>query len=99
MAAPAGGTVEIVDVPQHQRYEIRVGGDMVGLADYHLGDGTIDFVHTEIERSRRGTGLGAQLVRAALDDVRSRGRFRVIPTCSYVAAWMEHHPEYSDLLA
>jgi predicted GNAT family acetyltransferase len=92
MAAGRDG-IEVVDVPQHQRF------DMVGLADYHKGEGPIDFVHTEVDRSRRNQGLASHLVRSALDDVRARDRFKVVPSCSYVARWIDTHPEYHDLLA
>jgi uncharacterized protein len=37
-------------------------------------------------------------VRHALDDVRAAGR-TVIPTCWYVAQFIDEHPEYEDLLA
>jgi predicted GNAT family acetyltransferase len=46
----------------------------------------------------RGRGLGSELVRAALDDVRRRGA-TVVPTCWYVAEFIDAHPEYGDLLA
>jgi predicted GNAT family acetyltransferase len=99
MSAGRTGSIEVVDVPQRQRFEIRDGGEMVGLADYHLGDGTIDFVHTEVDHDRRNQGLASQLVRGALDDVRARHRFRVIASCSYVARWIDAHPDYRPLLA
>jgi predicted GNAT family acetyltransferase len=56
------------------------------------------FHHTEIDAPLRGDGLGAELVRGALDDVRARGR-TIFPTCWYVAAFVDEHPEYHDLLA
>jgi hypothetical protein len=36
-------------------------------------------------------------VRAALDDVRSRGG-TVVPLCPFVRGWIERHPEYRDLV-
>jgi predicted GNAT family acetyltransferase len=54
--------------------------------------------HTEIDHRRRGQGLGAVLVRGALEDVRSLGA-RVDPQCSYVAQFIDRHPEFNDLLA
>src|SRR5688572_4551988 len=84
---------------QQQRYELLVDGDLAGIADYRdLGDGNVLFPHTEIAGSRRGQGLGAVLVRGALDDVRSRGQ-RVVPQCWYVAQFIRDHADYRDLLA
>ena len=55
------------------RYEISVDDRVVGFADYQQEDDTFVFPHTEIEWSMRGQGLGAELVRYALDDVRRNG--------------------------
>jgi uncharacterized protein len=81
------------------RYELYVGDDLAGVADYwETSDGPLVFPHTEIDPSRRGQGLGAVLVRGALDDVRSRGR-TVVPQCWYVAQFIREHPEYRELAA
>jgi predicted GNAT family acetyltransferase len=45
-----------------------------------------------------GTGVGSQLVRGALDDLRVRG-LRLVPLCPFVAAYVRRHPEYADLVA
>jgi hypothetical protein len=37
-------------------------------------------------------------VRSALDAARSRG-LQVTPMCPFVRAYIEHHPEYRDLVA
>jgi predicted GNAT family acetyltransferase len=51
-----------------------------------------------IEPSMRNRGLGAELVRGALDDVRARGG-TVVAHCWYVAEFIDQHTEYADLLA
>jgi uncharacterized protein len=84
--------------PQRSRYEIFVEGELAGIADYSERGDAVVFPHTVIDPSMRGRNLGAQLVRAALDDVRGTGK-RVIPSCWYVAQFIDEHPEYQDLLA
>ncbi len=79
------------------RYEINLDGRLAGIADYRADGDTIVFPHTEIEPAMRNQGLGAELVRAALDDVRARGG-RVVAQCWYVAEFIDQHPEYADLL-
>jgi predicted GNAT family acetyltransferase len=80
------------------RYEIYVGGELAGVADYHRTDDDVFvFPHTEIDRARRGRGLAAELVRAALDDVRAGGG-TVDPRCWYVARFIDENPGYRDLL-
>ena len=86
-----------VDSPEHHRYELRSGDEVVGFLVYRLGDGVITLVHTEVDPARSGQGHAASLARGALDDARSRG-LRVVPSCPYVAAYVEKHPEYADLV-
>lgn len=83
---------------ERSRYELTVDGELAGVADYSILDGSVLMPHTEVESRRRGQGLAAILVRAALDDLRSSGR-SVIPQCWYVAQFIEQHPEYGDLVA
>ena len=84
--------------PDASRYEIVRDGRVVGIAEYADRGDVMLFHHTEIDRPLRGDGLGAQLVQGALDDVRAHGR-RIIPTCWYVAQFVDEHPDYGDLLA
>ncbi|MGX5655246.1 GNAT family N-acetyltransferase [Geodermatophilus nigrescens] len=86
------------DAPDADRYEIRDGDRLLGLAAYQRRGETVVFTHTEIDPDSEGSGLGGKLVRAALDDVRGRGG-SVVPQCSFVRGWIERHPEYGDLVA
>ncbi|HVF74065.1 MAG TPA: GNAT family N-acetyltransferase [Acidimicrobiales bacterium] len=83
---------------ERSRYELYVDDDLVGIADYRIDGDLVVFPHTEVRHDMQGRGFGAQLVQAALDDVRTEGR-RVVPRCWYVAEFVENHPEYTDLLA
>jgi uncharacterized protein len=89
--------LSVRDDSEHSRYELRVDGTVAGVAEYVLDGSTIVFPHTVIDPARRGQGLGAVLVRAALDDARELGR-RVVPDCWYVRAFIDEHPEYRSLL-
>ncbi|RXW33380.1 GNAT family N-acetyltransferase [Propioniciclava flava] len=90
--------IAIRNHPEAQRYEITLDGHLAGFADYMLTDGLITFTHTEIDPAYEGQGLGSQLVRAALDDVRATGERTVLPLCPFVKAWIQRHPDYMDLL-
>lgn len=87
------------DNPDRQRYEISRGGQVVGFAEHHpFADGVEAFPHTVIDEAHQGQGLAGTLVREALADVRARG-VKVVPSCWYVAQWIERHPDHRDLLA
>ena len=86
-----------VDSPDRHRYELRSGDEVVGFIAYRLGDGVITLVHTEVDPAHSGQGHAATLARGALDDARSRG-LRVVPSCPYVASYVEKHPDYADIV-
>ena len=83
--------------PEELRYEARRDGQLVGLIRYRIEPGVVVLVHTEVDDEVEGTGVGSQLVRGALDDLRGRG-LRLVPVCPFVAAYLRRHPEYADLL-
>jgi predicted GNAT family acetyltransferase len=87
------------DNPAAGRYEVTVDGEPAGFAAYRIHGDRIIFTHTEVDDAYEGRGVGGALARAALDDVRARGQYRVTALCPFISAWIERHPDYQDLLA
>ena len=92
-----GMSFEVRNNVTASRYELLEDGALVGIADYEVVGDRVVFPHTEVVRERRGQGLGALLVRGALDDVRPSGR-AVVPSCWFVAEFIDDHPEYQELV-
>jgi predicted GNAT family acetyltransferase/glutaredoxin len=98
---PGSGSIEdaeVVDVPEANRYELRLGGCLLGLAAYRRRPGYIVFTHTEVDGSLEGRGLGSRLAAAALADAGRQG-LEVVPLCPFIAHYIASHPEYEPLLA
>ena len=89
-------STEVIDVPSRDRYEIVRDGTVVGHAAYQKAGRLVVFTHTEVDPAMEGLGIGGQLVRGALDHVRTLG-LPVLPICPFVQGWMARHPEYADL--
>ncbi len=87
----------VVDVPDRRRFELRVGGEAIGFAQYVRRGGRLIFVHTEVDDAWGGQGLGSVLARGALDAARAEG-VPIVPLCPFIAAYVERHPEYQDLV-
>jgi predicted GNAT family acetyltransferase len=97
MAIP--GELTVVENADERRYEARVGSEVVGFLEYRLAqDGRMMLLHTEVDPSVEGEGVGSQLVAWVLDDIRRRG-LGMVPYCPFVRAYVRRHPEYSDLAA
>lgn len=87
----------VVDVPDAGRFELRVGDEVAGYAEYRSTATGTAFTHTVVETRFEGRGLGSVLVRGALDATRAAGR-PVLPFCPFVRSYVERHPEYLDLV-
>ncbi|MDD2765174.1 MAG: GNAT family N-acetyltransferase [Opitutaceae bacterium] len=82
--------------PAASRYEIEVEGHLA-MAEYALEGDRIVFTHTFVPPELRGRGIAEKLVRPALEEARRQGR-RVVPRCSYVAAFIRRNPEFQPLV-
>ncbi len=88
---------QVRDNQAEQRYELDVPGG-VAIAAYERRGEAIAFTHTEVPAGAEGQGGASRLIRGALADVRARD-LKVVPLCSFVAAYIDRHPEDQDLLA
>jgi predicted GNAT family acetyltransferase len=89
--------LEIVDVPEQRRYEVRVRSRVVGHTRYALQGGSIALLHTEIDPSMEGKGVGSRLAAAALAESTSRG-LSVVVRCPFIAAYVRRHlQDYPDV--
>ncbi|RRO20460.1 N-acetyltransferase [Saccharopolyspora rhizosphaerae] len=87
----------IEDNPAANRFEVRVGGELAGFAEYKLRDGQISLLHTEVGEQFSGQGVAGALVRGALDEARRR-ELAVLPFCPFVRGWIAKHPDHVDLV-
>jgi predicted GNAT family acetyltransferase len=95
----ANSDLRIVDEPVAQRYEARLGNDVVGYSEYRRVErDRLILFHTEIDPAFEGQGFGSRLAKGVLDDIRARG-FRVTVKCPFMAAFLKRHREYEDLVA
>ncbi len=84
---------EVEDATERSRYELRVDGEVVGWADYRrLDDGRVLLPHAEVDPKMGGRGLGSALAQAVFEDLLEQG-VEAVPTCSFMAAHLERHPE------
>lgn len=75
---------------ERKRYEARRGTEVVAFAEYRPVANAVMFTHTEVDKKLGGQGIGSQLIRFALEDVRAKGQ-NAIPMCPFVAAFIQRH--------
>ena len=90
-------TMQVTDNPAHHRYELPLDG-RTAYASYRRDGNVLLVYHTEVPREFEGRGIGSTLVKGMLDLARAQD-LKVKPLCSFVAAYMQRHPEFSDIRA
>lgn len=91
-------SLQIRDNTEEHRYEALIDGRLAGFIQYRLQDGRMTMVHTEVEPAYEGHGVGSELAKVALEDVRERG-LKVVPRCPFIARYVRRQPDlYLDLV-
>jgi hypothetical protein len=62
------------------------------VLDYTLAAGVMTVTHTRVPPPIEGRGIAGELMREAMSAARANG-WRVIPACSYAAAYLHKHPQ------
>ncbi len=83
----------VIHDKEAHRFTVEVEG-MKAVLNYRLQGERMLFLHTGVPPALEGRGIGRALVRAGLTYARERG-YRIVPLCSFVAAYLRRHPEYS----
>ena len=89
--------IVVADAPERERYELSLDDEVVGFTAYRARPGLIAFIHTEVQESVQGRGLGDRLIGFALQDARARG-LQVLPFCPFVKAFIERNREFETLV-
>lgn len=73
-------------------------GCLIAEITFPLIDDIYYITHTYVDSSLRGQGVAGALMEAALSYI-AKEEGKMIPTCTYAAAWCEAHPEAACLTA
>ncbi len=88
---------DVIDRPDRNRFELVTDGHLA-FAAYEREGEVLRMTHTIVPAALSGRGIGTKLIAGALALVRAEG-LRIVPLCSFVAAYLEKHPEERDLVA
>ena len=81
-----------------ERYEMVLDNGRVAFINYYITpDGNVALTHTDVPYGDEGQGVGSELVKQTLEEIEGRNS-KVIPSCSFVAAYIRRHPEWKRLV-
>ncbi len=84
------------DNTEKKQYEFHIDGHVPRI-EYIKAKDKIYLTHTEVPRGMEGKGIGAELVRQALEDIKKKG-LTLVPLCPFVALYIKRHPEWRELV-
>ena len=88
---------KVIHEKENERFVIYVEGNEV-YVEYTMAGNELNLYHTFTDPALRGKGLAAQVVRTALEFTKENN-MKVIPTCSYVQAFLAKNENYKELVA
>jgi len=87
---------KVIHEKDNERFVIYTEGNEV-YVEYTMKDNELNLYHTFTDPVLRGKGLAAQVVRAAFEYAKENN-LKVVPTCSYVQAFVRRYKEYRELI-
>lgn len=87
--------LEVTHNQSKSRFEILFEG-LPGKLDYILDGKNFVITHVGVHPELRGQGVAARIVEASLSYAREN-ELRVIPMCSYAAAYIRRNPQHVEL--
>ena len=88
-------TLQVTHNPANHAFEVWIDGHLSKL-DYMQEGKNFVITHVGVYPGHRGQGVAAKIVDASLDYAREQG-LRVIPMCSYAAAYIRRNPKHMEL--
>ncbi len=85
------------DNVEKQRYEAVIENKVVAFAEYRPVANNLMLTHTEVNPDLEGKGVGGELIKFALTDIRSKN-LSAIPMCPFVKSYIKRHQEYLDVV-
>ncbi len=84
---------EIINNTKLSRFELAFPDGEVALLQYRFDKNNVALMHTQVPENRKGKGIGAKLVVAALNFAIEQGK-KVRLYCPYAAKYVKDHPEF-----
>jgi uncharacterized protein len=87
--------LEVSHNPAHHAFEVWIDGQLSKL-DYIQDGKNFVITHVGVYPEHRGQGIAAKIVEAGLQYAKANS-LRVIPMCSYAAAYIRRNPQHLEL--
>ncbi|QDK79137.1 N-acetyltransferase [Spirosoma sp. KCTC 42546] len=80
------------------RFELETEGKISFVEYQRVNDETLALVHTEVDPSLEGHGIGSTLVEGVLEYVEQHN-LTIVPLCPFVSAYLKRHPDWNRIVS
>jgi len=89
--------MQVIHDIEKQKFYMVVDG-LESHLEYSSLSSVLNLNHTYVPNELRGKGIAGKIVKAALTYA-EENNLKIIPSCSYVADYIQRHKEYEFLIA
>lgn len=87
--------LDLVKNETGNRFEMNVDGN-TAIIEYKEYPGKIALLHTEVPPQLEGKGAATAIIEKTLDYIEKK-KFKLIPLCPLVVAYIKRHPEWKRI--
>ncbi|AQG79205.1 GNAT family N-acetyltransferase [Spirosoma montaniterrae] len=88
----------VTDNRHHHRFELKLDGKLSIIQYQPVDDETLALLHTEVDPSLEGQGVGSHLVNGVLEYA-DRNGLKIVPLCPFVSAYLKRHPDWQRVVS
>jgi len=90
--------MELINNESEKQYEFHLESGTTAFVEYVTEGGKVYLTHTQVPESSTGKGIGSELIKQALTDIRKQGK-TLVPLCAFVSWYVNNHDEWHSLLS
>lgn len=90
--------IEVKNNEESNQFAADLNGKKAFINYKKQDGGVLNLTHTEVPPEFEGKGVGSRLVKQTLDLIKAEGT-KIVPSCPFVANYIDRHPEYKSLIA
>ena len=98
MSITASSAPVVTRNDDRQRYELRLGDELLSFADFSEVPGAIVVPHVETVLHQRENGYSSMLMAGVVDDLTARS-LKIVPHCRVARSYVQSLPNAAELIA
>ncbi|WP_018619699.1 GNAT family N-acetyltransferase [Spirosoma luteum] len=91
-------TTPVKNNAHRHRFELDTEGKLSIVNYQTVDDETLALVHTEVDESLEGQGVGSHLVEGVLQYV-EQNNLKIVAACPFISTYIKRHPDWNRVVS